>query len=485
MLTRNVAKLSVGELGSRVPLLLLEVTLARLLGPALYGVWSVIQTFATYGNFLHFGVVSSLARREPGLIERGERDEVLAYRAASYGFQIVMIASVAALFLSIYMFNETAFDSVGGLAIAIAVLVVIMAQQITLTTQASAMNEYKVIESSAARLIYAFLFLIIGIVVVRFQPPLLWLTIGWAGSLYVALGVLNVMARGILVIPTIDHARTAFLLKDGFPIMLQGLLRFGLMSIDKLAVFAVARPEAVGYYGIGSLAAGVTGLLGTMIARVSLPTLLRMRERAGAPALMQAEFAQMLALIQSITYGVLFILCAFSPILVYFALPAYNPAMQVIGVLAIAGGFAGLSQAMSDVAMSLGVKAAVLLNTSTTLAFEALFLAVAWRLGAGIEGMAIAVLVAMFLMCGRALWLAFRATGLPRSQALQRLRAMALLACVVTAICLGVLELQIMLLGQINQDTRGFLALNFLLLLSILGGLWYGLKRLRRNLDAA
>lgn len=98
--------------------------------------------------------------------------------------------------------------------------------------------------------------------------------------------------------------------------------------------------------------------------------------------------------------------------------------------------------------------------------------------------MAIAVLVAMFLMSGRALWLAFQATDLPRFQALQRLRTMGLLACLVISICLGVMELQVMLLDQIDHDTRAFWAFNFFLALSILGGLWYGLKLLRRNLDA-
>lgn len=54
-LTGNAVRHGVGEIGSRVPLVILELLLARLLGPAIYGLWSVVHTVIQYGNFLHFG----------------------------------------------------------------------------------------------------------------------------------------------------------------------------------------------------------------------------------------------------------------------------------------------------------------------------------------------------------------------------------------------------------------------------------------------
>lgn len=481
MLTRNAMRLAVGELGSRVPLLLLEVTLARLLGPAVYGIWSIIQTFATYGNFLHFGVSSSMARREPGLIERGLPDEVRANRAAAYGFQIIVVALVMGLLLAIASVRDDAFDAIGGLTTALALLVVILGQQITISTQASALNEYKVTASSIARLVNAFVFLAIGLVVVQFEPPLLWLTLGWAVAVAVALVVLNVIARGILVFPRVDYTRTLSMLHDGFPIMVQGLLRFGLMSVDKIAVFWVARPEAVGFYGIGSLAASVTGLLGSMIARVSLPTLLRLRERTNGPALMQAEFDQMLVLIQLLTYSALFTICAFSPLLIHFVLPDYEPAVRVIGILAIAGGVTGLAQAMSDVTMSLGIKAAVLVNTVITLFLEVLFLGIAWNIGGGIEGMAASVLVAMILMSGRSVWLCMRAIGFAHDVARRRLFTLAVHAIVVMVISLGVLELQMICMAYLESDARPVIVANVLLSLVTGFGLFIALKRFRER----
>lgn len=476
---RNAARLSLGELGSRVPLLLLEMVLARILGPALYGVWSIIQTFATYGNFLHLGVASSLARREPGLIQRGAYDEVRANRAAAYGLQFLVVGGVAVLILAMSAMVGGVYDAIGGLSTALAVLLVILVQQITITTQASAINEYKIMEISVSRLVFAFSFLLIGVIVVRFQPPLLWLTLGWVASLVVALLLLNVLTQGILVVPSADPARTAVLLKDGFPIMLQGLLRFGLVSIDKLAVFAVARPEALGYYGMGSLAASVTGLFGTMISRVSLPTLLRLREKDDGIDLLQAEFYRMTALIQVLTYGALFLICSFSPLLVFFFLPAYEPAMRVIGILALAGGFGGLAQAMSDVAMSLGVKAAVLWNTSATLVLQAVLVTLAWNLGAGIEGMAGSVVIAMVLMSARGYWLAMTAVGLQNRAGRRHLGRAAVRAAGVLLACLGGLELQIASVDMMAHAPSAALALNALLLVLSSSVLIVAVKQIR------
>lgn len=467
MLGKNTLRLAVGEIGSRVPLLVLEVTLARLLGPAVYGLWSIVQTFATYGNFLHFGVSSSLARREPMLIERGEREEVRARRAAAFGFQILVVTIVALALLIAARAFPYLLESVGGVEIALALLCVILVQQITITTQASALNEYRMMASSIARLVFAFAFLFLGLWVARFEAAIFWLTLSWALALIIALAVLQFIARGILVRPRIDWQRTLPMLSDGFPIMLQGLLRFGLMSVDKMAVFAVARPEAVGFYGIGALGASVTGLLGAMVARVSLPTLLRLRARGGADVHMQTEFTRMMRLIQTLTFAAIFVICALSPLLVHFVLPEYDPAVRVIGILAIAGGFTGLAQALSDVSMSFGVKAAVLLNTVFTLLVEVTLLAVAWIAFAKIEAMALAVLCAMFLMCGRAFWLGMRAVGFPKSAAKVGLVNLTLRAIVGVGLCFAVIELQVYCVDRLNTDVVPAMVLNSFLLVLI------------------
>lgn len=479
----NAAKLSLGELGSRVPLIMLELTLARLLGPAVYGVWSIIQTFANYGNFLQLGVASSLARREPGLIERGAKDEIRKYRAAAYGMQLIVVGGVTVVILALSVAVEGVLDAIGGLTTALSLLLVIVVQQITITAQGSAVNEYKFMETSISRLVYAFLFLFLGLIAARFEAPLLPLTLGWAASLLVALVVLSVMARGVLLFPAIDPPRSALLLEDGFPIMLQGLMRFGLVSIDKLAVFFLFRPEIVGYYAIGSLAASITGLLGTMLARVSLPILLRINERTDGNQLLQAEFVRMVTLIHVLTFGALFMVCSFSPILVNFFLPSYEPAMQTIGILAVAGGFSGIAQAMHDVAMSFRVKAAVLMNTLVAIAVQALLLSFAWKLGAGFEGIAASVLIVTALMSVRSHWLAMNAVSLPHAVMRRYFVRSVITSIIAVLVCLAALEFQIASLKQMSDAPIAAVAANIVLMGLISVGMLVAIKLLYRRTD--
>lgn len=481
MLARNSVKLSLGELGSRIPLLVLEVVLARLLGPALYGVWSIIQTFATYGNFLHLGAASSLARREPGWIEHEALAEVRANRSATYGLQFFMVGIVAVMIILLSLIADASYEPVGGLSTMLALLLVILAQQITITTQASAINEYKIIETSITRLVYAFTFLLISLLVVRFQQALFWLTLGWATSLFVALALLRVLAGGLLTAPSFDLRRIVVLLKDGFPIMLQGVLRFGLVSIDKMFVFAVARPEMVGYYAMGSLAASVSGLFCTIVARVSLPTLLRLRDRSGSNTAIQAEFEWMTSLMQILTFGTLFLISSFSPLLVYFFLPSYQSAIYIIGILALAGGFVGFAQSMSDVAMSFGVKAAVLVNTSMALTIQVLLLMLAWYLSKSIEGIAISVLVSMVLMSCRAYYLAMITVGFNSKIVRQRLVNFAVTAVIFTLTCMGILELQIRNLDWTVNSPLSGLILNIFIMVLIATSILYTFKLLKRQ----
>ena len=459
MLTRNAAKLALGEFGSRVPLLILELMLARAFGPTLYGIWSIIQTFATYGNFLHLGTASSLARREPGLIESGALDELKARRAATYGLQSIVIIVITLIIITVWVLVDDVFDQFGGIATILALLLVIFAQQLTITTQASAINEYKVLSTSIARLIYGFTFLLMGFVAIQYQLSLFWLTLFWAGAIFVALGALNILTGFLLVMPKIDTARTLVLIWDGFPIMVQGLLRFGLVSVDKFVVFSAARPDALGYYGLGALSGSISSLTGTMIARVSLPTLLRFKEKQHSELKLHQEFEKMTSLINFIMFGVVLLICGYFPIFVYAFLKAYMPAIHVVGILVIAGGFAGFAQAMSEVAMSFGVKAKVLTTTLLTLLVQIILLIIAWSLGARIELIASSVLVSMIFMSVRAYWVAINAIGL-QSVLLGSIVQFVFRSAIVIVLSFGILELQLINISFLSTNPYLFIILN-------------------------
>ena len=189
----------------------------------------------------------------------------------------------------------------------------------------------------------------------------------------------------------------------------------------------------------------------------------------------------MLQLIQLLTFVAIFSICALSPILVHFVLPAFNPAIRVIGILAIAGGFAGLAQALNDVTMSLGVKKPVLLNTVSTLLVEIIFLALAWAIFGHIEAIALATLSALFLMCGRSLWLGMRAVRFTKNDVRASLLKTSLRAILAVGLCIVVIELQAYCVDRIDSDLVPMLVLNSLILGLIGASMWTLVRKLRGN----
>ena len=55
---KNIFDYSYGEILSRFPLIILELSLAGLLSPSIYGKWSFVQSIVNYGNFSHLGISS-------------------------------------------------------------------------------------------------------------------------------------------------------------------------------------------------------------------------------------------------------------------------------------------------------------------------------------------------------------------------------------------------------------------------------------------
>lgn len=479
MLGRNALRFAVGEVGSRLPLLVLEISLARTLGPSIYGVWSVIQTFATYGNFLHFGVSSSLARLEPRLIQTARQSELHANRAATYGFQLLVISVIMLAYVAVGLLVPSIPERIGGLQIGLALMLVVLAQQMTITAQSSALNMYKIGAASVARLVFAFIFLGLGLLSAQTKAPIQWLTLSWSMALAIALGILSFLSPGLLARPTIDLGRTFVLLADGFPIMLQGVLRFALMSMDKLAVFALANPVVVGYYGIGSLAASLTGLSGSIVARVSLPTLLRLRSRSDETKEICLEFDRMLSLIQILTVSVIFPISAFEPLFIHMFLPRYEPAIWTIGILAVVGGFVGLGQALNDITMSLGIKAAVLHNTLITLVMQAFLIALAWTIAGNIEAVAQAVLVSMIFLAGRSSCLCMVAVGFDSRETRQRLITLATRTVLAVVGCLIALGLQNAAIQRLPQSVFPLIIANVILISIFAIGVWCLISRSR------
>ena len=154
----NIFNYSYGEILSRVPLTILELSLASLLSPSIYGAWSLTQTIVNYGNFSHLGISSSLIRKEPRLFAKENTKKIKEYRSNFYGSQIIIIGLLFLLILFIYLLFNSFFEEIGGFKNALLLLSTIYIQQNLLVGYSSSINELKIKLVSKLRIFYSLIF---------------------------------------------------------------------------------------------------------------------------------------------------------------------------------------------------------------------------------------------------------------------------------------------------------------------------------------
>jgi O-antigen/teichoic acid export membrane protein len=467
-LTGNAVRHGVGEIGSRVPLVILELLLARLLGPAIYGLWSVVHTVIQYGNFLHFGAISSLARREPALHARNEISEIRALRAAAYGFQILVVlilVGVLAIALCFVNIGNSATDRV----LPFVLLTTILMQQVQITAQSCAINEFKIRENARSRIFFSAIFLVLGLAAALWKAPLTWLIFSWTTSLILSSIYLYRAVPSIQVLPSLDLARSEALVRDGFPIFFQGLLRLLISNLDKLVILSFAPAIVLGYYNIGSIAAGLCGMVSSIVMRVSLPNILRQRELDSSLENGKNSIKDTLRLALGGSTFFALAVSAFSPLFILIFLPEYSASIWIVAVLSWAGVMIGFSQAAADLALSLGHKRATVAATFVLLAVMGPALVLAWFIFH--SGISVAI-VTLPLTFGYALWLlrlCLRASNLKREDIQENLKHMVALG--VAMVALGSLFTELQIWQTINRRENVFLFLlgNFFFLILFIG----------------
>lgn len=468
-LQRNAYHHGIGEIGSRFPLIALEFLLARLLGPATYGLWSILQTIIQYGNFLHFGTVSSLSRREPGLHVEGKTEEIKALRSATYGFQILVVLLVFFVSVCVVMVLRLVGMRYEFDFLIPALILTVFLQQVQITQQSSAINNFRFTENSQCRILFSVMFFVLGIASSRLERPLFWLLMAWSGALLCSVGLLLRMVPEIRSLPRFDLLRSVGLVKDGFPIFFQGLLRLLLTNIDKLAMWYLAPAAMLGVYALGTLTAGVCAMMFAIIGRVSLPTLLRQKAGFEASELIAESIEKTFRLAIQLAVIVALGVGAFAPVLITLALPAYVTGYWSTTILACAGVFLGLAQVAADIMLSFGVKRKVVLATIYALIAMLCAVLAAWFMFREIEAIAIATFL---VFVGYSVFLCFSCfctIGLTLADSLKRTRKSLRWLPIFVIVAVGVTLIQLILIDTLHVRHWIFWGGNIFLLLGFTG----------------
>ncbi len=272
----DVVKIASARYLTRALLLLKTVVVARVLGPADYGLIGLVVLVPTYGQWTDLGLLGGLVRKLPVLgrsaEDRAERGRLLATATTSYGLlaALVTLGVVAAA----WWVDEPKLSACLWFAAA-----VIPSQCLYNYFQNyhRARQEFGIVARSVA--IHELSSLVFTLILV--------FVIG-APGFFLAMFLSNVAADAYLAITyrrsegTLglrwDRARTVALLVAGFPLASTTIVHALLLSLDRVVMSRAATREMVGHYMLALLVSGVIQYVPTSVGYILFPVL---RERAG------------------------------------------------------------------------------------------------------------------------------------------------------------------------------------------------------------
>lgn len=418
---KSVGVHAVGEVGSRIPLTIVELLFAKALGPVQYGLWSIVQTIVAHGNFLHLGAVSSLSRKEPSLRVANDLDSIRKMRAATYGFQYGFSALIFALICGFVFFsseeNRPAITSLLP-----AVIVTVALQQVLMTSQSCVINEQKFVAQSASRLLYGIVFLLVGVSLISLCAPGVKLVIlAWDVALLSAIAMLFWATPSIRILPRIDLATTVYLIRDGSPILLQGLMRTSMSNLDRIIIWILADGFSLGIYALGALGGTTCLLLGSLVSRISLPDFLQSRARGDENGVLSSKLENVFSLGSALGFCGALGICCFTPAILGVFIPSYGGHEVVFAALGMAGATASISQIAADISLSLGYKKRVIGTTFVCLLALGMVVSSVWSLTLRIEFVAIATVPLLFVYALVMVGLTYNAIGFSRRESRLRI----------------------------------------------------------------
>lgn len=275
--TRHSVMNGLGEIGSRFPLLAAEILAARVLGPAVYGLWATVQLMVNYNNFTQFGFISALAREEPRLLAAGKFRQLSLFR--NVVFSSCMLLSIIVIVACLFILRSLDIYDSGNkneeIIFYISISLIFFFQQIYIFWQTSLQNKLEFKLLSAGKILYSVVFALFIFLTIR-QFGLLGCLVAWVIG-YAAALIFYHFSRTELIPKLFLNAKIAlYLFRLGFPIFLAGMLRLGLSTLDKWFVLATLGKTWFGYYNVTAAFLLLTVTLSGVLSRVFSPLLMRM-----------------------------------------------------------------------------------------------------------------------------------------------------------------------------------------------------------------
>ena len=308
-----------------------------LLGPELFGIWSLLNVIPFYANFAHLGTRSAM-RFKIAEVENQAKQQVAKYKHTTLAVTAVFTALLMLGIVTYAMTAQLALEMEIGLY-AIAVIIAFNALYEHYCAEAKGHHNFTLVsQATVIRYTLNFVFCIVFI---------------WFWGLYgalLALGLSCALALGFVIKKTdLQWPRETSLplakstIKDGSPIMALDLVNLTLRNIDKVLVAWFLGATALGMYAIAGILVGVMINIPGSSREVTEQLLMAENKKVQKAKVFDSYFIQSTRLNAFLMPIVIAVMCFSLPVFVTWFLPAFNSAVEPAQWLLIGAFFLTLS----------------------------------------------------------------------------------------------------------------------------------------------
>lgn len=370
--TKNVLQNSLGEIGSRFPLALGELIIAKVLGPVNYGLWATVQLTVNYNNFSHFGFLSSLAKLEPISIARGDIEESDKQRNSAFSAVLIIDVFLVVSFMMLGFFTNLFHNLFQYKLTIVGVALLMLMQQLYIYIEVCLQNRFAFMCWSKGRLLFSIVFLIL-ICATVFSFGLPGLVFAWFLSYLVSVVYYFTSRPDIIPRFIMPYDKLKEMFWVGFPLYLFGLLKLLVFSLDKVFILYFFGASLLGPYNISASLVAITALLSGVISRVISPHLMN---RVGN----NHDYDQLYSFFKDVSrtgsFGVAVVagfLAMIFPIFIHLFLNKYTEGIFPGVILIFGGCLAGQVMFVASLLMALDKHAALIKNSIIALFIFCIF----------------------------------------------------------------------------------------------------------------
>lgn len=373
-LIKDISLNSFGEIGSRFPLMLIEIIIAKYLGPITYGIWSTIQLVVNYNNFIHFGFLSALAREEPILIGKKKDDQANHIRNIVFTAVLFITITLGLIAIAIfYLVDQSQQNWLKYRDYILLIYALFICQQIFIFWQTTLQNRFQFLLLSMGKIIYSGAFLALVLMSIS-AWNITGVIASWGISYFITIVFFVCKAPHLLPRFSVDFAKLRTLFLVGFPIFCFGIAKLLLTTIDKLSIIAFLNVEQLGYYNITATFLAITALIGGLFSRVLSPHLLSQVGEGDSKIELYQFF--MTNTLKATIYLALAsgLLAIFIQPFLWYVLPEYISGRYVGFLLIFIGALSGITQFFSVYLVALHKQKIIFVLTLISLAVTIAFI---------------------------------------------------------------------------------------------------------------